>query len=86
MLSVRGRDPLVFFSPRVVLLKSHQLAKRRIDVAFEFYRKLRVEYYTFHDFDVAPQGATLEESFRNIDIITDYLLQKQKETGIKLLW
>jgi xylose isomerase len=63
-----------------------ELAKRRIDVAFELFTKLGVEFYTFHDFDVAPEGDSLEESFANLDIIADYLLEKQKETGVKLLW
>ena len=63
-----------------------KLAKRRVDVAFEFFTKLGVEYYTFHDFDVAPETDSLEESMKNIDIITDYLLEKQKATGMKLLW
>mmetsp|Transcript_38154 Transcript_38154/g.46543 ORF Transcript_38154/g.46543 Transcript_38154/m.46543 type:complete len:443 (+) Transcript_38154:80-1408(+) len=62
------------------------LAKRRIDVAFELFTKLKIDYYTFHDFDVAPEGATIAESQANLDTITDYLLQKQGETGIKLLW
>ena len=68
------------------ILDSMELAKRRVDAAFEFFTKLGVEYYTFHDFDVAPETDSLEESMKNIDIITDYLLEKQKETGIKLLW
>lgn len=63
-----------------------ELAKRRIDVAFELFTKLGVEYYCFHDFDVAPEGASLEESHRNLDIISEYLLEKQNETGVKLLW
>jgi xylose isomerase len=67
-------------------LSGLELAKRRIDVAFELFVKLGVPYYTFHDFDVVPEGATIEESNRNLDIISDYLLQKQQETGVKLLW
>jgi xylose isomerase len=63
-----------------------QLAKRRIDVAFEFITKLGVDYYTFHDFDVAPEGDSLPESLQNVDTIADYLLQKQQETGVNLLW
>jgi xylose isomerase len=63
-----------------------QLAKRRIDVAFEFFTKLGVKYYAFHDFDVAPESEDFEESLQNVDIITDYLLEKQTATGIKLLW
>ena len=67
-------------------LEGIDLAKRRVDVAFEFFTKLGVEYYCFHDFDVAPEGATLRESMANLDTITDYLLEKQKETGVNLLW
>mmetsp|Transcript_25007 Transcript_25007/g.59443 ORF Transcript_25007/g.59443 Transcript_25007/m.59443 type:complete len:455 (-) Transcript_25007:128-1492(-) len=63
-----------------------ELSKRRVDVAFEFFTKLGVEYYCFHDFDVAPEGETIEESWKNLDIITDYLKEKQDETGVKLLW
>jgi xylose isomerase len=63
-----------------------ELARRRVDVAFEFFTKLGVDYYTFHDFDVAPEADSLEESMKNVDLITDYLLQKQEETGVKLLW
>jgi xylose isomerase len=63
-----------------------ELAKRRIDVAFEFFAKLGVSFYCFHDFDVAPEGSTLEESMNNMDILADYLLEKQTATGVRLLW
>jgi xylose isomerase len=63
-----------------------KLAKRRIDVAFELFTKLGVPYYTFHDSDVAPPGNSLEEFQANLDEISDYLLLKQNETGVKLLW
>mmetsp|Transcript_1161 Transcript_1161/g.2910 ORF Transcript_1161/g.2910 Transcript_1161/m.2910 type:complete len:447 (+) Transcript_1161:34-1374(+) len=58
----------------------------RVDVAFEFFQKLGVDYYCFHDLDVAPQGDSLEEFQKNLDVVTDKLLRKQQETGIKLLW
>ncbi|CAE7596542.1 xylA [Symbiodinium natans] len=58
----------------------------RVDVAFEFFTKLGVDYYCFHDVDVAPQGGSLQEFQKNLDTISDKLLAKQKETGIKLLW
>jgi xylose isomerase len=60
--------------------------KTRVDVAFEFFTKLGVEYYCFHDIDVAPEGNSLEEFEKNLDTITDLLLAKQKETGVKCLW
>ena len=62
------------------------LAKRRIDVAFEFFTKLGVDYYTFHDTDVCPPGESLEEFQNTLDEISDYLLEKQRESGVKLLW
>lgn len=61
-------------------------AKNRVGVAFEFMQKLGLEYYCFHDRDVAPEGATLEESNRNLDAVADELEKAQNETGIKLLW
>ena len=45
-----------------------------------------MDYYCFHDVDVAPQGASLKEFQSNLDVISDKLLSKQKETGVKLLW
>jgi len=64
------------------------VAKRRIDVAFEFFTKLGVEYYTFHDFDVAPEDPSgdIDQSRKNLETISDYLLLKQQQTGVKLLW
>ncbi len=61
-------------------------AKAKVDFGFELMGKLGIEYYCFHDADIAPEGETLEESVKYLEEITDYLLEKQKETGIKLLW
>jgi len=61
-------------------------AKRRLRAGFEFFSKLGVDYYCFHDVDVAPQGNSLEEFQKNLDTISDKLLKKQQETKIKLLW
>lgn len=61
-------------------------AKRRADAAFELFTKLGVEYYTFHDRDISPEGKTLEDSNKNLDEMVDYLMELQKKTGVKLLW
>ncbi|XP_039972606.1 xylose isomerase-like isoform X2 [Xiphias gladius] len=61
-------------------------AKRRLCAAFEFFTKLGVKYYTFHDRDMAPEGSTLKESNVNLDEITDLALQLQSQTGVKVLW
>ena len=60
--------------------------KKKADFAFDLMQKLGIGYYCFHDVDVAPEGNTLAESVENLEIMTDYLLEKQKQTGIKLLW
>ncbi len=65
---------------------SVEMALKRVDVAFEFMSKLGVEYYCFHDRDVAPEGKTLRETNANLDRIVARLQEKQQETGIKLLW
>jgi len=65
---------------------SLEMAKTRVKVIFEFIEKLGVEYYCFHDRDVAPEGSTLAESNKNFDVIADLLEKEQERTGIKLLW
>lgn len=61
-------------------------AQRRARVAFEFIEKLGAPFYAFHDRDVAPEGATLAESNRNLDAVVKVLKEEQKRTGIGLLW
>jgi len=61
-------------------------AQHRVRVAFEFMEKLGVPFYAFHDRDVAPEGATLRETNRNLDEVAKVLKAEQKRTGIKLLW
>ncbi|MXP49780.1 xylose isomerase [Pantoea sp. Eser] len=63
-----------------------QLAKQKADVAFEFFHKLNVPYYCFRDADVSPEGDSLRSYQDNFAIMTDKLLEKQQETGVKLLW
>jgi xylose isomerase len=63
-----------------------EIYKAKADYGFEFMKNLGLEYYCFHDEDIAPKGKTLKESLDNEAIMVDYLLAKQKEYGIKLLW
>lgn len=63
-----------------------QRAKDTMDAAFEFKSKLGVEYWCFHDRDIAPEGATFKESTENLQALVEYASEKQAETGIKLLW
>ena len=63
-----------------------ELAKRKADVAFEFFHKLNVPYYCFHDVDVSPEGASLKEYLNNFAQMVDVLAAKQQQSGVKLLW
>jgi xylose isomerase len=65
---------------------SVEMALKRVDVAFEFMDKLGVPFYCFHDRDVAPEGKNLAETNKNLDAVAKRLAQKQKDTGIQLLW
>jgi len=61
-------------------------ACNRARAAFEFIEKIGAPYYAFHDRDVAPEGATLAESNKNLDAVAAVLKEEQERTGIKLLW
>jgi len=63
-----------------------QQAKDKMDAGFEFITKLGVPFYCFHDYDLVAEGDTLSESRRRLDAITDYALQKQQESGVRVLW
>nr|WP_278842678.1 xylose isomerase [Melissococcus plutonius] len=63
-----------------------ETAKNRVEAFFEILEKLDVDYFCFHDVDIAPQGDSLEEFFNNIDEITDLIKEKMEKTGKKLLW
>jgi xylose isomerase len=58
----------------------------RVKAAFEFFEKLGVDFYCFHDRDVAPAGDTLAETNRNLDEVVKVLRDEQARTGVKLLW
>jgi len=58
----------------------------KIDALFEFCKKLGVEYFTFHDRDIAPEGDNLRETNRNLDKAVERIKENMKSTGIKLLW
>ncbi len=61
-------------------------AKTKADVAFSIMQLLGLEYFCFHDVDIAPAGASLKELKENLAEITDYIKGLMDKTGIKLLW
>jgi xylose isomerase len=68
-----GKDPI-------------DIAKNKMDAAFEILTKLGIPYYCFHDTDLVDEGESLAEYERNLSAVVDYAKGKQKESGVKLLW
>lgn len=62
------------------------LAKARVEAAFEFFEKLQVPYFCFHDADIAPEGNSLKETYDNLDIIVTMMKDYMKDSKTKLLW
>ncbi len=62
------------------------VAKNKMDAAFEFMTKLGLPFYCFHDFDIVQQGDTIAESEKRQQTMIDYAKDKQKASGVKLLW
>src|SRR6185312_7561578 len=54
--------------------------------AFEFFGLLDIPFFCFHDADVAPEGATLKESNKNLRTITDIFSKKMQSQRTRLLW
>ena len=61
-------------------------AKLKVEIAFEFFDLLDIPFFCFHDADVAPEGATLAESNKNLRTITDIFAKKMQSSRTKLLW
>jgi len=62
------------------------IAHQKMDAAFELTSKLNVPFYCFHDRDMSPEGNSVAEAERNLQLMTEAASQRQDETGIKLLW
>jgi xylose isomerase len=63
-----------------------QRAFDKMDAAFEFITKIGIPFYCFHDYDLVEEASTLKESENRLSRIVDYAKQKQKASGVKLLW
>lgn len=61
-------------------------ARHKMDAAFEFMTKMGIPYYCFHDVDLVEEGNSLVEFENRLHEIVAYANEKQKESGVKLLW
>ena len=87
-LNNTGSDP--FGSPTMVRPWNYSdpmdASFAKVDAMFEFCEKLGVEYFTFHDRDIAPEGETLAESNKILDKVVEKIKENMKTSNLKLLW
>ena len=87
--SIGGADP--FGEPTLLYpwnekKEIEERARDKMDAAFEFITKMGMPYYCFHDVDLVDLGADVRENERRLESIVTYAKEKQKQSGIKLLW
>lgn len=63
-----------------------QVAEDTMLAAFEFYTKLGVGFWCFHDRDISPEADNLTDTNKQLDKIVDLAEKLQGDTGVKLLW
>ncbi|OLQ56965.1 xylose isomerase [Bacillus licheniformis] len=66
--------------------KGMDLARARVEAAFEMFEKLDAPFFAFHDRDIAPEGSTLKETNQNLDIIVSVMKEYMRTSNVKLLW
>lgn len=63
-----------------------ETARYKVDAAFELMNKLNIDYFCFHDKDIAPEGESLSEFWANLDEIVPLIKERMKTYNKKLLW
>ena len=84
-----GSDPFgggVYERPWDQGSSAMEVAHHTLDAAFEFFSKLTAPHWCFHDRDIAPEGASVADSAKNLQEMVDHAEVLQKETGCTLLW
>ncbi|MBS3787517.1 xylose isomerase [Candidatus Bipolaricaulota bacterium] len=87
--TARGADP---FGAKTITRPWDEIddpmnrARARAEAAFEFMGKMGLDYFCFHDRDVAPPGETLAETNENLDEIVSLIEKLMEEYDVELLW
>jgi len=63
-----------------------ELAECKLAAAFELFEKLGVPFFTFHDRDIAPEGASPAETRSNLDHMIALAEAAMERSGVGLLW
>jgi xylose isomerase len=62
------------------------MADTKLDAAFDFFTRLGVRYFTFHDVDAMATAITIKEHEQNVRRIEAGIAAKMAASGVKLLW
>ncbi len=84
-----GGDPFggqTQFYPWDVKKDAVDRAKDKMDAAFEFFNKMNLHYFCFHDVDVVDYGNNVKENEQRLHALVDHATQHMKSSGVKLLW
>ena len=65
---------------------SQEMADTKLEAAFDFFKRLGVPYFTFHDVDAMATATTLKEHANNLKKIEAGMAAKMSATGVRLLW
>lgn len=61
-------------------------AENKALAAFEFFQKLHVPFFTFHDRDVSPESTHVKETQYHLQHMADFIQKQMDKTHVKLLW
>lgn len=65
---------------------TQEMADAKLEAAFDFFQRLGVPYFTFHDVDAMAPAANLRDHDRNLKKIEEGMAARMAATGVKLLW
>jgi len=77
-----GTLPRPWLAPKI----TQEMADEKLAAAFDFFKRLGVPYFTFHDVDAMATAATPKEHDRNLKLIVEKIEQRMAASGVKLLW
>lgn len=84
-----GQDPFgvaTMVRPWLSISDPMEQARAKMRAAMEIAGKLQIDYFCFHDRDIAPEAENLRDTNRNLEAIVQYAKPLMKQAGVRLLW
>ena len=61
---------------------SQEMAELKLDNAFDFFERLGVPFFTFHDVDAMATADTPQEHKRNLALLAEKMQERMERTGV----